>query len=351
MQRYALQRLVLIIPFVLFVLYSLFVLTRHFPIDPVLQSLNSQGVDIQNHDNLLESDIYLTEKVRLGLDRPPFYLSIGPSQISRAIPSIRWLGIDNQFHHWLGKLLTFDFGKAAVDGQDAGHKTLIAVGYTLRYMIPSILLTYVIAILLGLFIGQKPEHWLRRFISTKLYIISAVPLFWIASLCVIYLTTPLYGKWLDIFPAVDVIVGGHLPVTYYILPILIVTYHSLAYLTIAVKNLYIDQAKSPYITGLKARGIDPSQINRKHILLNLMVPLTTLLTKAIPMAVGGSIIIEQIFNIPGIGRLLLKSIQSSDWNVTVPIICLVAVVTVLSYLLADVLYTYFDPRIQSTLEG
>ncbi len=332
-------------------MYSLFVLTRHFPLDPVLQSLQSQGVDLQNHADLIESEIYRVEEVRLGLDKPAFYIHISPSEINRALPRLQWSGSDNQFHHWLSRLLRFDFGKAAIDGQDAGHKTLVAAGYTLSYMLPSILLTYVIAIFLGLYLGQRPEHWVRRLIGTQLYIISAIPLFWIATLCVIYLTTPHYSRWLDLFPTVDVMIGGRAPYTYYLLPVLIIILHSLAYLTVAVKNLYIDQSQSPYITALRARGIKDSQIQRKHVLLNLMVPLTTLLTKSIPMAVGGSIIIEQIFNIPGIGRLLLKSIQSSDWNVTVPIICLVAIITVLSYLLADLLYTYFDPRIKSTLES
>jgi len=343
------QRITLIIPFILFVMYSLFMLTQYFPIDAVVQSLENQGVDIHSEANLFQSKLYKNERSRLGLDKPLFYFKIRSSKLSSALPSIKWTGIDNQFHQWISRLIVFDFGKATTDGRDAGHKTKVALGYTLTYMIPSLFFTYLLALSFGIFIGQYPDHWLRQFLSAQLYLIAAIPLFWIATLCVIYLTTPLYGKWLDLFPTVDVIVGSRIPFSYYLLPILIMTFHSLAYLTIQVKNLYIDQAQSPYVVGLKARGINPTQIKRKHILLNLMVPITTLFTKSIPTTIGGSVVLEQIFNIPGIGRLLLSSIQTSDWIVTVPIILVIAVVTLMSYLLADVLYTYFDPRIKSPL--
>jgi len=336
----------MIIPLLMFVVYALFTLTRLFPYDPVVQSLEHQGVDYLDASGLTDQSVYDAEFRKLGLDKPVFYVSITPSEARSFLPSIRWHSVDNQFHSWFVGLIRLDFGTSSVDGSDTWDKTLKAFGYTLKYMIPALLLTFLVAFVIGILLGRYPDRLSSRVIDVFFYSLSSLPVFWVASLAVVYLTTPLYSKYLDLFPRVDVFVSGDIPMTYYALPIILVVIFSVAYLATQVKNIYTDIAKSPYINSLKARGLPHKSILVNHMMPNMMISLVTIFTLTIPIALGGSVVIEQIFNIPGIGRLLLSSINGSDWMMVVPVIVLIAIITTLSYLASDLLYAIFDPRVK-----
>lgn len=349
MVKYVIRRIAMVIPLLIFVTYALYTLTRHFPDDPVIQSLVNQGVDYVGNGGVIDQSVYRAEEARLGLNRPTFYCSIQPSGFSPLIPSIAWHGADNQFHSWMINLLTLDFGVSALDGTDTGSKTWKAFGYTLAYVIPTLLITFLLSFVIGLGIGRRPDHWISRMGATWMYAMASIPLFWIASMGVIYLTTPLYGKCLDLFPRVDVHVEGGIPMTYFVLPVIILTLQSIAYISTQVKNIYLDTSRSTYVSNIRARGLSSNTILKKHIVPNMMIPLSTIFSLAIPAAMTGSVVIEQIFNIPGIGRLLLHSIRQGDWAVIVPIVLIIALVTTLSYLLGDLLYATFDPRVKQQL--
>ena len=339
----------MIIPLLMFVVYALFTLTKLFPYDPVIQSLQNKGVDFLDSDGRTDQPIYDSEFIRLGLDKPAFYGSITPSKTTALLPSIKWHGVDNQFHSWFVGLISLDFGSSSIDGSDTWSKTIKAFGHTLRYMIPALLLTFFLAFGIGILLGRHPDRLSSRVLDVFFYSLASLPVFWVASLAVVYLTTPLYSKYLDIFPRVDVFVSGDIPMTYYTLPIILVVIFSVAYLATQVKNVYLDIAKSPYIHSLKARGLSHRVILMNHMLPNMMISLVTIFTLTIPIALGGSVVIEQIFNIPGVGRLLLSAINGSDWMMVVPIVVLIAIITTLSYLLSDILYAIFDPRVKQQL--
>ncbi len=339
----------MIIPLLMFIVYALFTLTKLFPYDPVIQSLENKGVDFLNSDGLYDQPIYDAEFIRLGLDKPVFYGAITPSKTTAILPSFQWYGADNQFHSWFMGLITLDFGSSSIDGSNTLSTTLKAFGYTLNYMLPALLFTFLLAFGLGVLMGRHPDRLSSRILDVFFYSLASLPVFWVASLAVVYLTTPLYSKYLDVFPRVDVFVNGDIPMTYYTLPIILVVIFSVAYLATQVKNIYIDIAKSPYIDSLKARGLSHRIILMNHMIPNMMISLVTIFTLTIPVALGGSVVIEQIFNIPGVGLLLLSAISVSDWMMVVPIVTLIAIITTLSYLASDLLYAIFDPRVKQQL--
>lgn len=350
MVKYSIRRILMVIPLMIFVLYALHTLIQHFPVDPVVQSLINQGVDEAHNGGVIDSQIYLSEKMKLGLDKPEFYISISPSNRLALIPTINWHGVNNQFHRWIVKLSRLDFGISSVDGKPTWEKTIKAVTYTLQYMIPALLLTYLLSFLIGLMIGKLPNHWFSLLSSGMFYALSAIPLFWLATLAVIYLTTPLYSQYLDLFPRVDIYFEDGFPRWYYALPISIIVLQSVAYYSTQVKNIYKDTYKSVFMHSIKAKGISSNRILVHHTIPNMMIPLSTLMTLSVPTILSGSIVIEQIFNIPGVGRLLLQSIQSSDWTVVVPIIIIVGLTITLSYLLGDLIYALLDPRIKQQFQ-
>ena len=130
-----------------------------------------------------------------------------------------------------------------------------------------------------------------------------------------------------------------------ILPVLCITLPSLAYVSRIMKSKFSEVLSFDFITSLKAKGISEKRLYNRHVLKNGMIPYITILTGSIPGLFAGSLVIEIIFSIPGIGKLLLDSIYGSDWGVISGLVIMLSLVTVLAYLLADILYSWANPRI------
>ncbi len=364
MVLYVLNRCLLIIPLLCLVLFSVFTLSKNFPYDPVLLSLESKGADIFSNDgNSIDSAAYTNEQVLLGLHLPEFYCSVVPADYQfrnntwssscqpSLIPKVVWHGSDNQFHTWISRSLRLDFGVSMIDGKSAWSKTWTALMQTFKYVIPALILAFGLSIMIGLYLGEQKQSRLALFLERVLIAFNVTPVFWIATLAVIFLTTSQYTSLLNWFPRVDVTVGqGSIAYKQFFLPIIILVIHALAYLSIQLKNLYQAHAQAPFITSVKSRGIDKGSISRKHILPNTLIPLITIFSGVIPSSLGGSVVIEEIFNIPGLGRLLFRSILQGDWNVVIPTILLFTIITSVSYLLGDILYTIVNPKLNTAFK-
>lgn len=364
MVQYIIKRVLLILPLLCLVLFSVFTLSKNFPYDPVLLSLESQGADIFSNDGTaIDQEVYRQERIKLGLQLPEFYCSIVPSNYSYAdgtwqttahpslIPNLWWHGSSNQFHSWLVNSLRFDFGLSMADGKSAWSKTWTALLQTVKYVIPALILAFGLSIFLGLYLGEQKNVMFAKYIEKVLIGFNVTPVFWIATLALIFLTTSEYSGLLNWFPRVDVSVGSkHIPAKLFVLPILILVLHALAYLTIQIKNLYKEQAQAPYITSIQSRGLDKKTISTQHIFPNTLVPLITIFTGVIPSSLGGSVVIEEIFNIPGLGRLLFRSILQGDWNVVIPSLLLFTVITAVTYMIGDILYTLANPKLKTAFE-
>ena len=123
---------------------------------------------------------------------------------------------------------------------------------------------------------------------------------------------------------------------------------SLSYLTRQLVTDVNGQRGKLYATLARAKGVNPKRLRWQHLLPNALMPYITIVTGALPRVIVGSTVIEVIFNIPGTGKLLLDSIYQGDWPVIFSIILLVGLLTILSYLLVDILYAHFFPHIVQT---
>ena len=186
-------------------------------------------------------------------------------------------------------------------------------------------------------------------------IIYAIPVFWLASLLIIYFTSDRYGAWMNIFPSPGLwyIPEGQSMWTTFsmygsqlILPIICMVANDIALLSTMVRNNVAAEKSKLYVLMAYAKGLSQQQVLTKHILPNVLLPLITIAGSRLAAGLAGALIIEVIFNIPGMGRLMYDSIFAADWNVVFGILVVLSLLTILILLITDVLYAIADPRIK-----
>ena len=173
-------------------------------------------------------------------------------------------------------------------------------------------------------------------------------------MAVLYLTTDDYGSLTHIFPSVGMNIYPGESNLYHIvhnankliLPILILSIHSLAYTTRIMRRSLSEELQKPYIRTAYSKGLNRKQVINQHAFRNALFPMITVFVAAAVSAFSGSLILEVIFNIPGVGRLLYSSIGQADWNVVFCIVVIVALMTSIIYLIGDILYTIVQPKLR-----
>jgi len=262
------------------------------------------------------------------------------------IPSINWYGMDNQYHFWITNFLSGNFGISRQDFNPVVDKIKLRLPWTLYINIPAIIIVYLLAIPLGIYTAVYRDTKFDKIISTGLLLFYSLPVFWVGVMLVNFLTTPEYGmKW---FPSIG-LSGDELTwdnITRLFLPIFCVAYGSLAFVTRQMRSSMLQTLQQDYIRTAKAKGLSEKAVIWKHAFRNSLFPLITIFGSLLPAAFAGSIIVEQIFNIEGMGWLLLDAIRSTDWPVVYAILMIAAILTMVGLLLADILYVIADPRVR-----
>jgi len=276
-----------------------------------------------------------------------------PLLLSGYLPAFTWNGNHNQYHQWMAGLISFQPLSSLIDGRNAWTKIGEALKWTLVLNGLAFMLAIIIGVLIGIWSGVSEGSKKEKWISVLLFTFFAIPSFWLATLLIFLLSS---GEWISILPPGGLgdyhgtnswlekwsIIAVHL-----ILPVFCLAIGSLAYISRQMKQSILHEFSQPYVSSLRNLGISEKTILRKHIIRNALFPMITLLGNAVPTIISGSLIIEVIFSIPGMGRLLFTSLMSRDWPVVFPILMLAAGVTILSYTLTDIIYKWLDPRVKS----
>ena len=272
----------------------------------------------------------------------------------KLIPKLIWHGSLNQYHQSLKNIVSFNLGKSMRDGRSVSIKLWNAFSLSCLMLILSFLLCFPFAIWLGkkMFLHEN-KTW-PKVVETILFALASIPLFWFATLALSFLTTPEYSKWLNIFPNVsnfDFQLRDHFwkgvfkNIHQLILPILCIILLELAIVTRQVINLLKKENNAPYINTARMKGLSMLKIINKHAYRSARIQMVTMMSAGIIGALSGSVVIEYIFNIPGMGRLLLDSIHFSDWPVIMAIILLIYFLSNIILSLSDIISQYLDPRL------
>lgn len=256
-----------------------------------------------------------------------------------------------QYKNWIKRFLKLDFGESFLDGRKVISKIKERLPITLFINIVSIILIFLIGIPLGVIGSVKQESIADKSITAFVFIGFAIPSFWLALIlmdifCIKLGWLPVLGitsldfENFNLFEKIADITK-HL-----VLPISIFVFGGLAGISRYMRQSMIQTLNKPYILTARAKGLSQQTIIYKHALKNSLLPIITLLGLSIPGLISGSVIIESVFAIPGMGRLFFESVMSRDYPVIMGILTIGAILTMLGNLVADICYAYADPRIR-----
>jgi peptide/nickel transport system permease protein len=268
------------------------------------------------------------------------------------VPTLHFYGLKCQYHRWLVRLLKLDFGRSFQDDKPVLTRIGEALRWTLFISIFVVIVVYAGSIRLGTFAAVHRNSKRERVLSILLFILHSLPSFWVATLLINFLATPDYLK---LFPAGGVMSDGNSSMSlgaqlldyawHLILPTLCYIYGAFTVLSRQMRAGMLDVLESDYIRTARAKGLPERKVVMRHALRNSLIPLITTFAGVFPALVGGSVIIERIFGIPGMGREILTAIMQHDYPVIIGVFTLTALLTLFGILVSDVLYAIADPRI------
>jgi peptide/nickel transport system permease protein len=254
---------------------------------------------------------------------------------------------------WLGNLLRGDLGRSITRKQPVVTLIRERIGPTFLVSGTALLLIWLMAIPLGLYASARSGRPDERATSLLLYVLYSFPTFVAALFLQIIFAVKLRGTpWeLPLFGMADLPPDAPLfariadVARHAILPVTCQTYVSLAYDSRFIKATMEEAVRQDYIRTARAKGAGPWRVLFRHAFRNTLIPLVTLLGLSLPALGGGSVIIEQIFTWPGMGRLFFESIRERDYPTIMGLTLMFSVLTLLGQLLADLLYCLVDPRV------
>jgi len=262
-----------------------------------------------------------------------------------------------QYWAWLKKLAVLDFGQSfSADGRAVLDKIAERIPVTLWINVLAMLLIIAIAIPIGVASAVRRDSWFDKGMTVFVFVGFAIPSFWLGLLLMIGLGVNL--NWLPISGLHDYSwqqmsfwqqqsdMLKHL-----ILPVFVSAIGGLAGMSRFMRTGMLDVIRADYITTARAMGIPEHTIRYRLALKNAMLPIITLLGLSIPGLIGGSVIVEQLFSLPGMGLLFYESVLSRDYPLVMGITVIGAVLTLLGNLVADLAYAWADPRIRHGGKG
>ena len=257
-----------------------------------------------------------------------------------------------QYFSWVRKIAALDLGKSfSPDNRPVAEKILERLPITLFINVLSLGLIIVIAIPIGVIAAVRQNSLFDKVTAVLVFIGFAMPTFWLALLLMI-----LFGVHLGWLPISGIrsLNYEYLPplsaftdlIKHLILPVLLSAFGGLAGLSRYMRANMLEVIRQDYITTARAKGLSERVVIYKHALRNALLPVITILGLSIPGLIGGSVIFETIFAIPGMGQLFYMAVMSRDYPVVMGILVIGAVLTLMGNLIADVSYAVADPRIR-----
>lgn len=270
-------------------------------------------------------------------------------------------GLDQPIHvqygQWLGRMVQLDFGRSmSGDSRPVWDKIKERLPLTFGMNIVSLFLTLAVAIPIGVAAAWKQGGAFDRISTVIVFAGFAMPGFWLALLLML-----LFGIVWPILPISGLTSLGFDKLSFWgkawdlclhlALPVFLYTFGSLAGMSRFMRASMLEVLRQDYILTARAKGLPARVVIFRHALRNALLPVITLLGLSVPGLIGGSVIIESIFALPGLGQLFYQAVMSRDYPLIMGSLVLGAVLTLLGNLLADLGYGLADPRIRSTGKG
>jgi peptide/nickel transport system permease protein len=283
---------------------------------------------------------------RLGLDEPLFYVTHTSTQPA----NWQWHGTRNQYHTWLVGLVHGQLGTSYRDGQPI----TALLGAALTYTIPSATLALVLVLagggILALSLAGGTGGW-RTSIRTLLVGLQALPMFVVALGLLFFLANPDFINILPAYslPPTEDNTFWQIAPAQLVLPVLALVLASLPEITLTLEAALRYESQHDYATTARAKGLSGARLLRCHLLPNAILPVLTAVADLLPTLLAGTVVVETLFAVPGVGRLLAEAAAAHDYPIIVGGVLLVAAARLLALLFTDVLVLLVDPRIRRAL--
>jgi peptide/nickel transport system permease protein len=336
MAAYLLQRLILFIPTFIGITLICFLVVRLAPGDPAelmaaggLKGASGAGISLQKRSVV---DQALAEwRALYGLDKP----------------------LHVQYLVWLKNLSQVDFGNSFKDRRPVWEKIRERLPVTIKLNFFSILLVYFVAIPLGIYSATHANSFGDRITTFAAFVLFSVPLIWAATMAIVFICG---GDFLYLFPPgglTSIDYGPDWPLwerikdqTWHLfLPVVLLSYAGFAGLSRYMRSSMLEVLRQDFVQVARAKGLSERVVILKHALRNSLIPQVTILAEILPGLIGGSVIIETVFSIPGLGQLGYEAVLARDYPIVLALLTVSALLTLIGILLSDILLAVVDPRI------
>jgi peptide/nickel transport system permease protein len=311
MLGYLARRIVMTLPTLLLVGVTVFVMMRLVPGDPVLVMLG---------DTATEADI-ADMRAALGLDQP----------------------LPVQFALWLARVAVGDLGASITNGQPVFWLILERFEVSASIVLVAVAVAALIAVPLGLVAAWKQNSTTDLAIVAGATILVSVPSFWLGLLLLLLFGLKL--GWLPVVGFVPFSENFALALSFLILPIVTLIMIEVGVLTRMSRAAAIEVLRLEYVTHARAKGLPESRVLLRHVLPNAFAPTWTLIGLILGNLLGGIAVLETVFTLPGLGRLLVDGIFARDYPVVQGCLLFIALIYVIVNLIVDLMYPLFDPRV------
>ncbi|MDP3936872.1 MAG: ABC transporter permease [Deltaproteobacteria bacterium] len=297
--------------------------------------------------------IHLAPGEPVGLDT-----SLNPKVSAEARERIRQIyhldePVPVQYWRWLKRLAVLDFGESfSADRRPVLDKILERIPITLALNVLSLILILAVATPLGVYSAVRQHTLFDRVSTVFVFIGFAIPTFWLALLLMI-----LFGVELGWLPISGIRSLDHNSLSapakiwdysrHLAMPVFVSAFGGLAGLSRYMRSNMLEVVRQDYITTARAKGLTEEAVIYRHALRNALLPVVTILGLSIPALIGGSVIFETIYAIPGMGQLFYQSVLSRDYPLVMGVLVIGAVLTLIGNLVADLCYGLVDPRIRT----
>jgi len=273
--------------------------------------------------------------------------SFGSSGISREEIKI-YLGMDlpvhEQYLKWVGGILRGDFGESLWTRTPITDNLLSGLPVSLELGFMAVFLSLVIAIPVGVLAGIRPESKLDYLLRSVAIFLVCIPDFWLATMIVIY-----PALWWNVSPSLIYIFFwddplGNLGMVF--LPALVLGFAFSGMIMRLTRNLVIEEMGQDYVRTAWSKGLKARVVVLRHVLKNTLIPVVTVVGVQFPFVIGGAVVVESIFGLPGLGKMMVESINARDYPIISGINIILATVVLSVNLLVDISYAWLDPRIR-----
>lgn len=316
MSAYIIRRLLMALVVLILATFIVFIIMRMLPGDPILLYLSQDAYSRFTPEELA------TARHEFGLDKP----------------------VVMQYFDWLSGILHGDLGKSIFKSTQVTDEIKDALPITLYMGLLAWIISHVIAIPAGIICAVKRGKWIDTVLTVMANIGITAPQFWVGIL-LIYVFG-LYLNWLPIYGFVSPLDDLVLSIRKVIMPVFCLSLIPLSGCVRQTRSAMLEVIRQDYIRTAWSKGLRGRVVILRHALKNGIIPVVTLAGMSIPIIIGGQVLIETVFGIPGMGRLAVNALFSRDYAIVQGIVLVIAVLVVVCNLIVDISYSWIDPRIR-----